>query len=79
MLAAIRRATALGSVGYQGKRWGNRQFIIDRVAALRLPAIYPWVEDGEEEGGFLAYGPRIVQIFRELLAQQLVKLLRVQA
>ena len=55
--------------------YGNRQLIIDRVAALRLPAIYPWVEEGEE-GGFLAYGPRIVQIFRELLAQQLVKLLR---
>jgi putative tryptophan/tyrosine transport system substrate-binding protein len=56
--------------------YGNRQLIIDRVAALRLPAIYPWVEESEEEGGFLAYGPRIVQIFRELLAQQLVKLLR---
>ena len=55
--------------------YGNRQLIIDRVAALRLPAIYPWVEEGEE-GGFLAYGPRIVQIFRELLTQQLVKLLR---
>ena len=26
--------------------------------------------------GFLAYGPRIVYIFRELMAQQLVKLLR---
>jgi putative ABC transport system substrate-binding protein len=28
-----------------------------------------------EEGGFLAYGP-LLQIFRELLAQQLAKLLR---
>jgi putative tryptophan/tyrosine transport system substrate-binding protein len=56
--------------------YGNRQLIIDRVSALRLPAIYPWVEESEEEGGFLAYGPRIVQIFRELLAQQLIKLLR---
>jgi putative tryptophan/tyrosine transport system substrate-binding protein len=55
--------------------YGNRQLIMDRVAVLRLPAIYPWVEEGEE-GGFLAYGPRIVQIFRELLTQQLVKLLR---
>jgi putative ABC transport system substrate-binding protein len=53
----------------------SRQVIIDRVAALRLPAIYPWVEEAEE-GGFLAYGPRILQIFRELIAQQLVKLLR---
>ena len=55
--------------------YGNRQLIIDRVAALRLPAIYPWAEEAEE-GGFLAYGPRILQIFRELIAQQLVKLLR---
>ena len=55
--------------------YGSRQLIIDRVSTLRLPAIYPWVEEGEE-GGFLAYGPRIVQIFRELLTQQLVKLLR---
>jgi putative ABC transport system substrate-binding protein len=29
-----------------------------------------------EEGGFLAYGPRLLQIFRELIARQLVKLLR---
>ena len=55
--------------------YGNRQLIIDRVAALRLPAIYPWAEEAEE-GGFLAYGPRVLQIFRELVAQQLVKLLR---
>jgi putative ABC transport system substrate-binding protein len=54
---------------------GNRQFIMDRVAALRLPAIYPWAEEAEE-GGFLTYGPRLLQVFRELLAHQLVKLLR---
>ena len=46
-----------------------------RVAALRLPTMYQWPENAEE-GGFLAYGPRLLQIFRELLAQQLVKLLR---
>ena len=33
-----------------------------------------WPEEAEE-GGFLAYGPRLLQIFRELMAQQLVKLL----
>ena len=48
---------------------------MDRVAALRLPAIYPWAEESEE-GGFLTYGPRLLQIFREVMAQQLVKLLR---
>jgi putative tryptophan/tyrosine transport system substrate-binding protein len=55
--------------------YGNRQLIRDRVAALRLPAIYPWAEEAEE-GGFLTYGPRLMQIFRELIAPQLVKLLR---
>jgi putative ABC transport system substrate-binding protein len=42
---------------------------------VRLPAIYSLAE-GAEEGGFVAYGPRLVQIFRDLMAQQLVKLLR---
>ena len=55
--------------------YGNRQLIMDRVAALRLPTIYPFPEVAEE-GGFVAYGPRVVQLFRELMAQQLVKLLR---
>jgi putative ABC transport system substrate-binding protein len=53
----------------------NLHLILDRVAALRLPAIYSWAEHAEE-GGFLAYGPRFPQIFRELVGQQLVKLLR---
>jgi putative tryptophan/tyrosine transport system substrate-binding protein len=29
-----------------------------------------------EEGGLVAYGPRLVQIYRELIVPQLVKLLR---
>ena len=55
--------------------YGNRQIIMQRVAALRLPAIYQFPEEAEE-GGFVAYGPRVVQVFRELMARQLVKLLR---
>jgi len=55
--------------------YGNRQIVMQRVAALRLPAIYQFPEEAEE-GGFVAYGPRIVQIFRELVTEQLVKLLR---
>jgi putative tryptophan/tyrosine transport system substrate-binding protein len=55
--------------------YGNRQLIMGRVAGLRLPAIYPWAEEAEE-GGFAAYGPSLIQIFREVLAQQLVKILR---
>jgi putative tryptophan/tyrosine transport system substrate-binding protein len=53
----------------------NRQTIAQRVAALRLPAIYQWPETAEE-GGLIAYGPRLVQIYRELIVPQLVKLLR---
>jgi putative tryptophan/tyrosine transport system substrate-binding protein len=54
--------------------FANRQLIMDRVAALRVPAIYVWPEMAEE-GGFAAYGPRITQVV-ELLARQAVKLFR---
>ena len=55
--------------------FGNRQIVIQRVAALRLPAIYQFPEVAQD-GGFVAYGPRLVQIFGELVTRQLVKLLR---
>ena len=77
--AAIEAAKASGAAALNVLSsplfYGNRQLIMDRVAALRLPAIYPWAEEAEE-GGFLAYGPRLLQFFRDLMAQQLVKLLR---
>ena len=55
--------------------FANRQVVIERAAGLRLPAIYQWPEMAEE-GGFLGYGPRLVQLYREIMARQLVKLLR---
>jgi putative ABC transport system substrate-binding protein len=55
--------------------FGARQLIIQRVAELRLPAIYQFPEEAEE-GGFLGYGPRITQMYKELVAPILVKLLR---
>ena len=55
--------------------FNSRRLIFERAAALRLPGMYQWPEMAEE-GGLAAYGPRIVQIFRELMAQQAVKLLR---
>src|SRR4029077_4923266 len=55
--------------------YGNRQLIMDRVAALRLPTIYFFPEVAGE-GGFVACGARVVELFREVMAQQLVKLLR---
>jgi putative ABC transport system substrate-binding protein len=42
---------------------------------MRLPAIYQWPEVAEE-GGFIGYGPRIVQLYRDILGRQLVQLLR---
>ena len=41
----------------------NRQVIIERAAALRMPAIYQFPESAEQ-GGFIGYGPRIEQIYR---------------
>ena len=54
--------------------YGNRQIVMQRVAALRLPAIYQFPEEADE-GGFVAYGPSLVQIFREQVTEQVVKLL----
>ena len=51
--------------------YSSRQVIMQRVATLRLPTIYQFPEEAEE-AGFVTYGPRVVQIFRELMAQQLV-------
>jgi putative tryptophan/tyrosine transport system substrate-binding protein len=55
--------------------YGSRQIVMQHVAALRLPAIYPFPE-AAAEGGFLGYGPRLIRIYRDVLAPQLVKLLR---
>jgi putative tryptophan/tyrosine transport system substrate-binding protein len=55
--------------------FANRRVIIQRAAALRLPAVYQWPEMAEE-GGLIAYGPRLIQLFRELGGQQLIKLFR---
>jgi putative ABC transport system substrate-binding protein len=37
--------------------------------------MYQWPEMAEE-GGLVAYGPRITDIFRELMTRQVVKVLR---
>jgi putative tryptophan/tyrosine transport system substrate-binding protein len=55
--------------------WNNRQIILPRVAALGLPAIYQF-PTAAEEGGFIAYGTGLDQIYRNIWARQLVKLLR---
>jgi putative ABC transport system substrate-binding protein len=52
----------------------NRRIVIDRVATVGLPAIYEWPEMAEE-GGLIAYGPRLILIYRQL-GRLLVKVLR---
>jgi putative ABC transport system substrate-binding protein len=53
----------------------NRRNIIDRVATLRLPAIYEWPSMAEE-GGFVGYGANLTQLYRDIFGRQCVKLLR---
>ena len=55
--------------------WANRRLIVDRVAAQDLPTIYGFPETAEE-GGFIAYGPRVAQLYREVQPRQLVELFR---
>jgi putative tryptophan/tyrosine transport system substrate-binding protein len=55
--------------------YSSRRIVMQSVAAVRLPTIYQFPEVAEE-GGFIGYGPRVVDIFREQMAQLLVKLLR---
>jgi len=52
----------------------HRRIIIERAAALRLPAIYEWAEMAEE-GGLIGYGARLTGIFRQA-ARMVVKVLR---
>jgi putative ABC transport system substrate-binding protein len=52
----------------------NRRIVIERAAALGLPAIYEWPEMAEE-GGLIGYGPRLTLVYRQL-ARLLVKVLR---
>ena len=54
--------------------FANSRSIMDRAAALRLPAMYQWPETAEE-GGFMSYGPRLTQMFRQM-ARLVVKVLR---
>jgi putative ABC transport system substrate-binding protein len=77
MPAAFRNASrASADIRWRGKPilYFGRRLITDRVAAIRMPAIYP-LPDQAEEGGFIGYGPRITQIAREISARLLAKVL----
>jgi putative tryptophan/tyrosine transport system substrate-binding protein len=43
----------------------NRQIIFERAATLRLPAMYEWPSMAEE-GGFIAYGANLTQLYRDI-------------
>jgi hypothetical protein len=43
----------------------NRQIIFERAATLRLPAMYEWPIMAEE-GGFVAYGANLTQLYRDI-------------
>jgi putative ABC transport system substrate-binding protein len=55
--------------------YANRRLVFDRATALMMPAIYQWPEMAEE-GGFAAYGPSLIETFREPYGRQLVQLFR---
>ena len=43
----------------------NRRIVIERAAALGLPAIYVWPEMAEEDG-LIGYGVRLPLVYRQL-------------
>ena len=55
--------------------YASRQIIMDRVAALRPPTIFIFPEDAED-GGFVGYGSRVVELWRDVLPRQLAQLFR---
>jgi putative ABC transport system substrate-binding protein len=75
---AIDAAKASGAAGLNVLAspilFANRRLIFERAAALRLPAIYQWPEMARE-GGLAGYGPSIVQLHRDVVSRQLIKLL----
>jgi len=77
--AAIETAQASGAAALNvlasPMLYANRQLIMDRVAAVRLPTMYQWPETAEE-GGFVGYGPSLIDLFRYLLPRQLAQLFR---
>ena len=77
--AAVDMAKASGSTALNVLAspllYANRQLIIDCAASLRLPAIYEFPETAEE-GGFVAYGSRLSELFLEVMPRQLVELFR---
>src|SRR5207244_3381711 len=66
--AAIEQAKAAGAAALNVLAspllHGKRGVIIEKTAAVRLPAIYQW-PDTAKEGGLLGYGPPIAEFSRQ--------------
>jgi putative tryptophan/tyrosine transport system substrate-binding protein len=54
--------------------YAHRHLIMERAAAAHLPTIYEFPETAEE-GGFAAYGPRLLDL-QDVTARQVVQLFR---
>jgi ABC-type uncharacterized transport system substrate-binding protein len=52
----------------------NNEVVMERISAMRLPAIFQWPETAEA-GALAAYGPRISEMFRQR-ARMVVKIFR---
>jgi putative ABC transport system substrate-binding protein len=65
-------ATALNILG-SALLFANAHLIMERAAALRIPAMFFFPEEAEE-GLFAGYGPRNTQLFMEVQLEQVVKL-----
>jgi ABC-type uncharacterized transport system substrate-binding protein len=52
----------------------NNQIVMERIAALRLPAIFQWPETAEA-GALVGYGPRFPEMYRQR-ARMVVRILR---
>jgi len=76
--AAVDKAKTLGAQGLNvlasPMLFVHRRIAIERLTAVRLPAIYQW-PDMVEEGGLLGYGPRFAEVQRQR-ARMVVKILR---
>jgi ABC-type uncharacterized transport system substrate-binding protein len=55
--------------------FNNSAIVLDWIAARRLPAVYQWPELADR-GGLIGYGPRIVQLYRDVMSRQFARLMR---
>ena len=76
---AIAGAKAAGAAGINVLAtplfFNNQKILFEHIELHGLPAIYQW-PDMAREGGLIAYGPNIVQVFRDQVAQIVAKVLR---